>query len=87
MRSDQTRPGGYYIGTDGKPHDAHGKPIIEVALLPDDFPAREALINAGIDTIEKVAAVSDEELLAVDTIGKVTLAKIRGYDDDFYSQQ
>jgi hypothetical protein len=26
-RHDQTRPGGYYIGADGEPHDANGDPI------------------------------------------------------------
>ncbi len=33
-----TIPGGYYIGTDGKPHDAHGNPIPErkaVAVEPE----------------------------------------------------
>jgi len=26
-RIDETIPGGYYIGADGVPHDAHGRPI------------------------------------------------------------
>lgn len=27
IRHDETVPGGYYIGTDGQPHDAEGRPI------------------------------------------------------------
>ena len=29
IKLDETRPGGYFIGTDGKPHDAEGRPIKE----------------------------------------------------------
>ena len=36
-----TIPGGYYIGTDGKPHDAHGNPL----PLP---PAAEPPVADGV---------------------------------------
>lgn len=31
IKLDETRPGGYYLGADGKPHDAEGRPIEEPA--------------------------------------------------------
>lgn len=45
-----TKPGGYYIGVDGKPHDAHGRKIGESgdvdSLSAGDAAARLAELNA-----------------------------------------
>jgi len=38
----KTVPGGYYIGTDGRPHDAHGKPLKEQKSAPKKAPAKKA---------------------------------------------
>jgi hypothetical protein len=43
-----TKPGGYYLGTDGKPHDANGKPIVEEApavtvVTPPASPVEDAI--------------------------------------------
>lgn len=78
-------PGGYYIGTDGKPHDAWGNVIEEQpvaqavgeGLFPDDFPGKEILVESGLTTIDSVRAVSDETLLSLKGIDPETLAKIR----------
>lgn len=46
----ETIPGGYYIGTNGKPHDANGNPIelnIESKVVP---------------AVEKPARVDDAEI-------------------------
>ena len=32
MKPDETIPGGYYIGVDGTPHDAHGN---QIPVIPD----------------------------------------------------
>lgn len=45
--------------------------------LPQDFPARKALVKAGFDTVDKVKAASDEELIAVDGVAEKTLGQIR----------
>jgi hypothetical protein len=38
---------------------------------------REALVDAGYDTDDKVRAATDDELLALDGVGAKTLEKIR----------
>lgn len=45
--------------------------------LPDDFPRRDKLLEAGYTTVEQVAELSDDDLMAVDGIGKASLAEIR----------
>lgn len=75
--------GGYYIGADGNPHDAHGdrieeqevEPDEEGTALPDDFPARSKLADAGIETLEAVEAV--EDLTEITGIGDATAGEIR----------
>lgn len=47
------------------------------SLLPSDFPGRAILVEAGIDTLEKVVAADDETLLGLNGIGKVLLTRIR----------
>lgn len=47
--------------------------------LPEDFPARGALIEAGLGSLAAVERASDEDLLAVPTIGRGTLRRIRQY--------
>lgn len=89
--------GGYYIGSDGTPHDAWGEPIddpiadeppdeaADVASedapteepLPDDFPGRALLVEAGRETLEAVRAAEDAALLAITGIGPATLEAIR----------
>lgn len=45
--------------------------------LPDDFPGRDSLLAAGIDSIESATGVDDLE--AIPGIGKATAKKIRAY--------
>lgn len=45
--------------------------------LPDDLPGREALVAAGLVTIESLGDV--EDLTAIQGIGKATAARIREY--------
>lgn len=45
--------------------------------LPDGFPARAALIKAGFDTVDKVKAASDQELIDVKGVGESTVEHIR----------
>lgn len=45
--------------------------------LPAGMPGRLVLVNAGIDTLDKVRAMSDEQLLAVKGIGAETLKVVR----------
>ena len=44
-----TIPGGYYLGTDGKPHDAHGNPLPVAGDAPtvpaESVPAVPAPVN------------------------------------------
>lgn len=82
---DKTIAGGRYIGTDGRFHDAEGRiieaeqPISTPVALPDDFPARMALLDAGIVTFEAAQALSNETLLSLKGIGEASLARIRNY--------
>lgn len=75
-------PGGYYIGADGKPHDANGNPIPVIDApketpLPEGFPSYQSLIDAGLTTVEAVRNISDETMLTLKGVGAATLAKIR----------
>lgn len=45
--------------------------------LPADFPGRDALIDAGIATVEQVRRFSD--LTAIKGIGKASATKIQDY--------
>lgn len=45
--------------------------------LPDGFPAKAKLEEAGYDTVQDVREASDEELLGLEGIAEGTLAKIR----------
>lgn len=46
--------------------------------LPEDFPGREALIEAGYTTLDAVRAI-DFEQTKVPGVGKATIAKIAAY--------
>lgn len=37
-RLDETIPGGWYIGADGRPHDAEGRPLDPADAPPADEP-------------------------------------------------
>lgn len=52
-------------------------PVVETDDLPADFPQREALTAAGFGALLLVAQATDDELLAIEGIGKATLEKIR----------
>src|SRR5690606_25545082 len=46
--------------------------------LPEDFPERERLVEAGFDTLESLREEgAEEEILEIDGIGKGTLKKIQ----------
>lgn len=45
--------------------------------LPDDFPVRDLLADAGLETLERVRAASDDDLLALDGVGPKRLREIR----------
>lgn len=47
--------------------------------LPEELPKREALIAAGITTVEAVEAASDKELEALKGIGKKSVEEIRAF--------
>lgn len=47
------------------------------ATLPDTFPHSKLLIKKGFDTLLKVQAASDDELLAINGIAEKSLAEIR----------
>lgn len=48
-----------------------------MSKLSEDFPGHDQLVAGGYTTIAKVRNASDEELLAVDGVGPVTVEKIR----------
>lgn len=88
-----TVPGGRYLDAQGNWKDAHGNRIDSPSSegpsseavsegdlgdpLPEDFPARDLLTEAGYASVEDVAAASREELRAVKGIGPATADKIR----------
>lgn len=47
--------------------------------LPKDFPGRDALLNAGVTTLEAVQALATHELLGISGIGHTTADKIFQY--------
>lgn len=47
--------------------------------LPDGFPVKDLLVEAGYDTKSKVNEALDEDLLAIDGIGDSRLLDIRNY--------
>jgi hypothetical protein len=49
----------------------------ESDALPKGFPYRADLIGAGLDTLTKVDAASDEQLLALEHVGDVAVSRIR----------
>ena len=51
--------------------------VIDVAVLPVDFPGRDDLIEAGITTLDAVRAIKD--LDAIPGIGQKTEEKILAY--------
>lgn len=53
QKPDETIPGGYYIGADGKPHDANGRPL-EASLTSGDLD--EATDRALRDGLAREAA-------------------------------
>jgi hypothetical protein len=57
-----------------------GKGKVSADELPEDFPARDKLIEGGFDTLEKVQDASDEELLEIKGVGEATVTSIRAYE-------
>jgi NAD-dependent DNA ligase len=49
--------------------------------LPEDFPGKKQLDAAGLDSVEAVRAMSEEELTGIDGIGPKTAADIRAWFD------
>lgn len=45
--------------------------------LPEDFPKRKELVEAGLTTTDAVASKSDEELIALKGIGEASVKDIR----------
>ncbi len=50
-RIDETITGGYYIGTDGVPHDAHGRPI--AMAQPESSAAETGGVQVNVSGPEK----------------------------------
>lgn len=44
--------------------------------LPENFPGREALVDAGLLTLESVAGKTKEELMSISGIGDATARRI-----------
>jgi len=51
----ETIPGGYYIGTDGQAHDAHGNVL---ASKSADIPAEPGPIGPVSETVSEAAVVT-----------------------------
>lgn len=62
---------------EGEP-PAEGSGAQAASDLPEDFPGREALIEAGYTTLDAVRAI-DFEQTKVPGVGKATIAKIAAY--------
>lgn len=45
--------------------------------LADDFPWRGLLVDGGFESLEKVKAASDDELLAIEDLGPARLKEVR----------
>lgn len=56
-----------------------------MSKLTDEFPHASLLINAGYTTMLKVQRASDEDLLAIEHIGKAGLEKIRAASGEVLS--
>jgi len=68
-----------------KSSDCPACPVCEQERKPTDgflaalsAPARRALQNNGITTLEQLAGLSEKELLAFHGMGKASLPKLRG---------
>ncbi|WP_034340147.1 hypothetical protein [Deinococcus misasensis] len=55
------------------------EPTPEPEPLPENFPALDLLQTAGFTTRQQVQQADDATLLAIEGLGKATLAKIRSY--------
>ena len=60
---------------DSAPETATDKPA--ETPLPPNFPSRHDLVGGGLDTVEKVTAASDDELIALPHIDVVSVRRIR----------
>jgi len=57
----ETKPGGFYLGTDGKPHDANGTPIVEELKPEGNFtPAEPAVMVETDGTTQKPEPTPEE---------------------------
>lgn len=45
--------------------------------LPEAFPARAELLEAGVRSLDAVALATDEEILAIKGVGRATLRRVR----------
>ena len=85
--SSETVPGGRYLRSDGVTfQDANGnviapeaQPVAPASDLPEDYPGRKALIDAGLITLAQVNTATDEALLAIKGIADATLKAMREY--------
>ena len=89
MEPSQTIPGGAYQLAGGAWVNANGEALSDEQIaafkalqaerkagpMPADVP--DALAAAGFDTPDKIAAASDDELLAIPGVGPATLKKLR----------
>ncbi|HXG85098.1 MAG TPA: helix-hairpin-helix domain-containing protein [Pyrinomonadaceae bacterium] len=81
---DITVPGGRYE-VNGQVVDAFGNPVSKTSVqpkstqsaFPEDYPGYEVLGQVEGMTPEKLAAMSDDEITAINGIGPATLKQIR----------
>lgn len=62
-------PGGVYLFATGTPYDANGNTL---TAIPDKFPAREALHNAGFVCIEQLEYLGRAVFEGIDGVGAKT---------------
>lgn len=80
-----TIPGGYYIGTDGKPHDANGNPItqeVRTAKKEKTVEAQESPAPQGEEGEQSVeaqesSALQGEEVKPADIAGESPKKRVR----------
>lgn len=79
MAIDEAPRGGFYIGDDGRAHDAAGE---DLGLpLPQDFPQRSVFTDQeGLLTVEQVCEV--EDLTEISGVGDSTAESVADYLDD-----